>query len=399
MERPGVRSRRRRRRRHPEPKPNRQVGRESTTERAITRAPLGSPKELSAWLGRTLRKTQDAKVQLDPHPVIYVAEAHAEKLRDALPVDAVTVTTRAEFAAEIAKLGAIAFVDYDLLRQIERDLNGVPVVAVLDVAPAEVLVKTIQAYDAHPWLSHVVAVPLFAQEFARAHLTMLVDRLSHVPEPRALGDHGVGRMALLARASKREQRLERLREFFGSNGLSARTVQVIADVAEELITNALYDAPAEARYFDHAISRTEDVELPADRACEISYGIEDGMIFVRLRDTFGSLSRARLLNVLNRCSSNAVELDESRGGAGLGLWRVFTSASTLALTVIPGCLTDIAVGIATTANGRAAKQLQAVHLFFGAKRLDLSTLVPHDDRDLTENSITLVVGPGHQIPS
>jgi len=137
------------------------------------------------------------------------------------------------------------------------------------------------------------------------------------------------------------------------------------------------------------VPRTEDVELPPDRACEISYGIEAGNAFIRLRDTFGSLTRKRLLDVLNRCNAGAVSIDESRGGAGLGLWRVFSTASTVAISVTPGVVTDILVGIATT-DGRIVKQHLAVHLFFAAAPIDpLDELIP--DTDAFDESITLVL--------
>jgi hypothetical protein len=155
--------------------------------------------------------------------------------------------------------------------------------------------------------------------------------------------------------------------------------------------NALYDAPVESGYFKQAVSRTEDVEMPPDHACEISYGIERGNAFVRVRDPFGALQRHRLLEVLNRCNRGTVSLDESRGGAGLGLWRVFTTASTVAVTVIPGRITDILVGIVTK-NGRITPGLLAAHMFFAADpATSLDTMAADDDHDLFDQSITLVV--------
>src|SRR5262249_5765420 len=147
-------------------------------------------------------------------------------------------------------------------------------------------------------------------------------------------------------------------------GVSARTIASSSDVAEELVTNALYDAPVEAGYFKRAVQRTEDVQLPPEHACEISYGLEHDSVFVRVRDPFGALTRCRLLGVLNRCQATGISLDESRGGAGLGLWRIFATASTIAITVIPGLLTDILVRIETRRRRSATKQLLAAHLFF-----------------------------------
>jgi hypothetical protein len=196
---------------------------------------------------------------------------------------------------------------------------------------------------------------------------------------------GIGRVALLASSNRREARFERMTEFFGKHGLSPRTIGAIGEIAEELVMNALYDAPVEAGFFETAVPRTCDVDLPSERACEISYGIENGNVFVRVRDTFGALSRERLFDVLNRCKAKAVELDESRGGAGLGMWRVFSQASTLTITVIPGQVTDITIGIATK-EGR--KQLLAIHLFFLSN--GTAEMIVPDDSDLIGQPVTLV---------
>ncbi len=327
------------------------------------------------------------------YSVVFAGEAHAGLLRAALPRPYVCVTNRARFLAEIAKPGAVAFVDSDLFHQVDGATGNVPVIGILDEGVTETLSKSISLLDDHPWLSHVLVASLLSAPFACAHIDMVLERLPYGNDQPMLGSKGIGRVALLARASRREARLERMREFFAKHGLSARTIETIADVSEELVTNALYDAPVEAGYFERAVPRTEDVDLPLDKACEISYGIEKHMVFVRLRDMFGALSRTRLLEVLNRCNSKAVTLDESRGGAGLGLWRVFSAASTIAITVTPGSRTDIVVGFATKDGRITSKQLLALDLFFVPKTSDslLDSYVPDDDRDLIDNSITLVL--------
>jgi hypothetical protein len=221
---------------------------------------------------------------------------------------------------------------------------------------------------------------------------MFEERLASGCEEDMIGETGVGRVALLASASRRETRFERMREFFAKHGISARTITSINDVVEELVTNALYDAPSEAGFFERPIPRTEDVDLPAERACEITYGIDDGSVFLRVRDTFGALTRSRLLAVLNRCSAVEVPLDESRGGAGLGMWRVLSAVSTVAITVVPGSHTEILVGIATSQGRMVAKQLQAFHLFFRPALRELApAFVPDEDLSTFDQSISLVL--------
>lgn len=295
--------------------------------------------------------------------LIFARERDASLLREILADACICVEDRSSFLKETKQRRiACAFVDVDLLSQVEGETSSFPIIGVLDGHLAD----TVAALELFPWLCHVVTRSLLTSALARAQVPLLVDRIKHGPTHPFLAPNAVGRVALLSSSSRRENRLERMREFFSQNGLSARTVLQVSDVAEELLTNALYDAPVDSGFYPGAVSRTQPVELQPQHACEISYGVEASGLFVRVRDPFGAFMRPRLIDVLNRCNvdDGGVTLDESRGGAGLGLWRVFSAASSLAITVIPGRLTDMLVRIETH-KGRLAKQsIHAVHLFF-----------------------------------
>jgi hypothetical protein len=138
----------------------------------------------------------------------------------------------------------------------------------------------------------------------------------------------------------------------------------LRDAAEELLTNAFYDAPVAAGVLDQPISRTQDVALSEDSACDMVYGCREDLAIVRVRDPFGSLSRTRLVEVLTRCARTdmRVEVDETMGGAGLGLWRVFSAASFVAIAVVNNRHTEFLVGIGKRVS--AAQRPFAFHLFF-----------------------------------
>jgi hypothetical protein len=325
----------------------------------------------------------------EPCAVVFASEAQTANLSGALDLKCVVVKNAGEFMAVVRhKSPKVAFVDVDLLWQLNRNALSVPVIGIVDESPAETLVKIVRTFDSYSMLSHVISASMLPTPLARTHLKALIDRLSEGPECDLLGPARVGRVAMLAQASHREARFERMQEYFSKQGMSARAISTLHEVAEELVMNALYNAPTEAGYFKAPVSRTEDLKLPLERACEISYGVEDGHAFVRLRDTFGALRRERLIEVLNRCSQTAgqVELDESRGGAGLGMWRVFSSASTLAITVIPGKLTDILLRLSSK-PGKSARQLLAVHLFFVS---EIDDEMMFQDSSLVDHSITLL---------
>ena len=322
--------------------------------------------------------------QVTPFVVAFGSDKLVARLEEILPCPCVRVRTSRELAVEAVKPGVMVFIEWDLLCHIDAELTGIPIVAIMDDSP-EMLPRLVRSLNAYPWLSHGMAHTLLFQPRAKAHLARFVERLAMGTEPGMLGE---ARVALLARASHRASRFERIRTFFSQRGVSGRTIDRISEVLEELVTNALYDAPLEAGYFKSSVERTEDVDLPPTLACEISYGLDDTLAYIRVRDPFGALTRTRMLSVLNRCNAVGVELDESRGGAGLGLWRVFSVASTVTVTVDPGRLTEILVSIATK-DKRAAGAV-AVDLFFAPTVSARRPRVTDDEQDLLDHSITLV---------
>ncbi len=323
------------------------------------------------------------------HSVVYAKESSAALLRGVLPAPYVCVLSRDELIAACTSGNSVAFVDHDLLEGLNADAIHAPIIALTDSKPAEALSDTVRLLDTVPWLSHVLSLAMIQSPRGKSHLQMLLHRIANGHDHPMLGASGRGRTAMLASASRREARFERMREYFGKQGLGERLITTVIDVAEELVMNALYDAPVEAGFFQRARQRFEDVNLPPDRACEISYGIEDETVFIRLRDPFGALSRSRLLEVLNRCSAESVQLDESRGGAGLGLWRVFQSSSTLAITVVPQQLTEVLVGIGIK-DGRKGTRPAAVHMFFTKPAGEQAAFAADEDLGLIDNSITFV---------
>ncbi len=323
-------------------------------------------------------------------PVIFAKEALVDRLRSVLPERSIVVRRRAELFGACFTTGAVAFVDFELIDTIDGANMHVPVVAVMDVPAPVAMQTTIDALERYPWLSHVVQAPLLGMDRARVHFDGLLEHLA-TRKQAVVTANASGRTALLTCASRRHARFDRMRQYFESQGLSERLTESLLNVAEELVMNALYNAPLEAGFFSEAVSRTEDVELPANRACEISYGVEDTTVFVRVRDPFGALKRSRLLDVLARCKPQDVQLDESRGGAGLGLYRIFSSASAVSVMVSPGALTEFTVVIGRNDSRRIARPL-AVDLYFAGS--DSVEDLPGDDF-LVDQSITFALnGPG-----
>jgi hypothetical protein len=298
--------------------------------------------------------------------IVWMSERLSRELLASLPSGPSGITfvsSPREFLAARCDAKTVAFVDNSTLAELGDQAPPGPVVAICDDA----LQTAIGWLPSHPWLSHVMSAAMLRHPLAAEHLGNVMTTLTTSGKLRLLdwvGPTIAGRRVRLARASRRADRLERMTAFFDAKGVGARTIQLLRDAAEELLTNAFYDAPVAAGALDQPISRTQDVALSDDSACDMVYGCRDDLAVVRVRDPFGSLSRTRLVEVLIRCARTdmGVEVDETMGGAGLGLWRIFSAASFVAIAVVNNRHTEFLVGIGKRVA--AAPRPFAFHLFF-----------------------------------
>jgi hypothetical protein len=266
-----------------------------------------------------------------------------------------------------------------------------PIIAICD----EPLQTAIGWLQPHPWISHVMSSTMLEHPLAEEHLQNVTRTLTAGGRPRLLdwvGPTLVGRRIHLTHASSRIERLEKMSEFFAANGVGSRTLQQLRDVAEELLTNAFYDAPVAAGALKRPVSRTQDISLPDDSPCELVYACREDLAIVRVRDPFGSLSRRRLVEVLSRCARTdmTVEVDETMGGAGLGMWRIFSSAAFVGISVVKNRRTEVLVGGAKRAG--SGPRPFAFHLFFRDSEKRRFWRLADDDstRRILNQSVTIV---------
>ena len=318
-----------------------------------------------------------------------MSEARQRMLEQRLPGVEIAVAGSSVNLFELAGPKTLAVVDDAGIAELTAE-PPCPLLVVTD----ETLQGVVGRLAGSPWLAHVISATALQSPLATEHLTKLCGMVEDPSEagPRLLDwvdDSVVGRRVRLVQASRRSERLDKLTEFYESNGVTQRTIQVLRDAAEELLTNAFYDAPVAAGVVGEAISRTRDVCLPDEHACDLAYGCQDDLAFVRVRDPFGSLTRTRLVDVLSRCarSDMQVQVDETMGGAGLGLWRIFSGATVVAISVVAGRSTEIFVAMwKRTGTG---PRPSCVHLFFREGRK--GSRVWKLDRDTTvTTAVTLV---------
>jgi hypothetical protein len=290
-------------------------------------------------------------------PVIQVTldsdgEAVARRLKDGFD-GRVQVTTSGHPAPTVELISPRAAAEWDPERP--------PKHAVAVAGDAE-LTEIVTLLGNRPWLNHVVSPQALLSD-APAPMGVLW-KLAFGRKLTGSGYFGTefdGRVATLRDSAKRWRRLDAILERATAAGASERVGERIREVAEEMVTNALYDAPAERH--QRASDRSVRTVLEREEACTITYGASGKMFFVRVRDPYGALRRERLCSVLMRCAPDReVAMDSSSGGAGLGLWRIFKIASLVLVQVQPQVCTEFVAGIEL--RGPRSATNRSVHLFF-----------------------------------
>ncbi len=117
-------------------------------------------------------------------------------------------------------------------------------------------------------------------------------------------------------------------------------------VAEEMLMNAIYDAPINETgqsVYNH-MSRKDEVLLKPEEYSTFEYCAKDKIVAISISDPFGGLTREILINYLDSCySGRAGEINEksNKGGAGRGLHIIVESADLTVFQVKRGKCTRV----------------------------------------------------------
>jgi CheY-like chemotaxis protein len=148
----------------------------------------------------------------------------------------------------------------------------------------------------------------------------------------ALHEHKV------TRASQRAHLVSQLADAVRARGQSARVASMAMLVADELISNAVHNAPVDAAgdHFRRDIPRDTEIELDDRHAVRLRWGCDARYLAIEVTDQFGSLDRDTILRSLVKH-----DVRESGGGAGMGIALAYRSCDHLVFNLSPGKRTEI----------------------------------------------------------
>lgn len=126
-----------------------------------------------------------------------------------------------------------------------------------------------------------------------------------------------------------------------------RTVRDRAStVLEELLMNAIYDAPVDKNgqpLYNH-LSRLKSIELKPEHQGRLLFGTDGMILAISVEDPFGALSGDTILQYLDRCYGGA-ETGHAPGflkaGGGRGLHQIIENSDLVVFNLHPGVKTEV----------------------------------------------------------
>jgi hypothetical protein len=117
----------------------------------------------------------------------------------------------------------------------------------------------------------------------------------------------------------------------------------IGSVCEELLMNALYDAPVDdgGRQVFAEIDPHDRVKRRSPKPVSIRYAATDSQFAIAVRDRYGRLAKNTVLSYIEKCLRSPTQIDRKTYGAGLGLYLVANAAASFIVNVAYGIATEV----------------------------------------------------------
>jgi hypothetical protein len=158
--------------------------------------------------------------------------------------------------------------------------------------------------------------------------------------------------------------------------------EAIDQCMDEMLMNALYDAPVDEQgrpIFADIPTKTR-IQLKVEQRAVVQYACDGKRFTVSVRDAFGTLERATVLQYLYKCLHAEQQIDRKAGGAGLGLYLMVNAASAVYFNVLPRVATEV-----VCVFDLETPKLQIEELGFFVEKIDAAG--------------RLAVGPAQRIPA
>lgn len=146
-------------------------------------------------------------------------------------------------------------------------------------------------------------------------------------------------------SAQRDQILQKMSDFASGFAMRGILKKQFAIVGEELLMNAIYDAPyAAGRYQSQEENRTVSIQLKPDEEALFTYGCDGKRFAISVSDPFGLLQKSNFFQycakITQRHSGDKI-LDKKVRGAGIGIYMILYNSHSLICNVASRQRTEV----------------------------------------------------------
>jgi hypothetical protein len=139
----------------------------------------------------------------------------------------------------------------------------------------------------------------------------------------------------------RDGAVGRVQRYIDKLGVPKRVGEMFSELAHELLMNALYDAPADAQgKAKYAHDRKASITVEEKEAATLRLASDGTRLAIQVSDPFGRLQRKHVFGGLARGLKGG-QMDQSHGGAGLGMVVCHNSTVAMIYDVTKGQKTEV----------------------------------------------------------
>lgn len=163
----------------------------------------------------------------------------------------------------------------------------------------------------------------------------------------------------LRKSSERSAATEAVNNVFLKRGVPSRLASLVAQGADELLMNAIFDAPTrqqggETVHYRKSTPRTEAFPLSFSEQIRLEIGSCPGYIALSVADQFGSLDKQVVLGFIRKdYQKSQYRVRQGDPGAGLGIYGMLHSGLSLLFISKPGVKTEVVLFFPVIENFKA----------------------------------------------
>jgi len=156
-------------------------------------------------------------------------------------------------------------------------------------------------------------------------------------------------------SSQKHNAVEAVKAYLLAAKFQSRMATVIANAVDELLMNAMFDAPADdlGKPLLNMTPRSTVLNLEGKSAVEMHVGFDGKYVGISAIDSFGSLDKAKLLSHISKIYvKEEYKIRSTSVGAGIGLATVFRSGGSFFFISESRAQTEVIVFFKRTDNFR-----------------------------------------------